>query len=115
MTQVNSDLTVITGTVNKTSYVTDGVFELRKIGKIVFFTSRTGITLAGLSSAGQVIITLPEGFRPSVNIRVPSTVVMGGEFVARELSISSSGTCDLQGSGVQAATRLVFCATFITA
>jgi hypothetical protein len=62
LTQVNSDialkanssdLTVITGAVNTTSYVTDGVFELRKIGNIVCFSSRTGITLAGLSLAGQ--------------------------------------------------------------
>ncbi len=115
MTQVNSDLTVITGAVNTTSYVTDGVFELRKTGNIVCFSSRTGITLAGLSSAGQAIFTLPVNFRPIQPIRTSCTVVLNGEFVARELSIDSSGTCDLQGSGVQSATRLTFCATFVTA
>lgn len=112
--QLNADLNVITGEVTTTSYIAGGVLDLRKTGKTVCFTSRTGIALAGLSAPGQTIFTLPEGFRPIVSIRAPVTVVIGGEFVARELSISPSGTCDLQGTGVQATTRLVFCATFIT-
>ena len=111
----NSDLTVSTGTVITTSYVTDGVFELRKTGNIVLFSSRTGITLAGLSAAGQAIFTLPVNFRPIQPIRVPCVIVTNSEFVARELAINSSGTCDLQGNGVQSATRVAFCVTFVTA
>lgn len=111
---LNSDLTVITGAVNTTSYVTDGVFELSKIGNIVCFSSRTGITLAGLSSAGHGIFTLPVNFRPVQALRAPCTVVIDSGFSAREMAIEPTGTCNLQGNGVQSATRVAFCVTFVT-
>ena len=110
-----SDLTTInSGSVTKSSYVTDGAITLHKNGRTAVLSSEVGITLSGTQGTGTTIFTLPTGFRPVTRLRIPCTTVISSEYVSRELQIDTNGTCSLQGPNAGTAVRATFSASFCT-
>lgn len=110
-----SDLTAInSGSVTKSSYVTDGAITLHKNGRTAVLSSEIGITLSGTQGTGTTIFTLPTGFRPATRLRIPCTTVISSEYVSRELQIDTNGTCSLQGPNAGTAVRATFSASFCT-
>ena len=110
-----SDLTTInSGSVTKSSYVTEGAITLHKIGRTAVLSSEVGITLSGTQGTGTTIFTLPTGFRPVTRLRIPCTTVISSEYVSRELQIDTNGTCSLQGLNAGTAVRATFSASFCT-
>ena len=110
-----SDLTTInSGSVTKSSYVTDGAITLHKNGRTAVLSSEVGITLSGTQGTGTTIFTLPTGFRPVTRLRIPCTTVISSEYVSRELQIDTNGTCSLQGLNAGTAVRATFSASFCT-
>ena len=110
-----SDLTTInSGSVTKSSYVTDGAITLHKNGRTAVLSSEVGITLSGTQGTGTTIFTLPTGFRPVTRLRIPCTTVISSEYVSRELQIDTNGTSSLQGLNAGTAVRATFSASFCT-
>lgn len=114
-TATKDDLTAInSGSVTKSSYVTDGAITLHKNGRTAVLSSEIGITLSGTQGTGTTIFTLPTGFRPVTRLRIPCTTVISSEYVSRELQIETNGTCSLQGPNAGTAVRATFSASFYT-
>lgn len=109
---LKDDLTLKTGTVAVTSYITDGTVYLERAGNVVHLYCRWDLTLTGSPGTGVTLFTVPDGFRPYRTHR--TLAQLDYNIGVRQLEIATSGAASLQGSGAGNATSLLFDAVYFT-